>query len=99
MWPAFKRYFFTMQFIAGIPLAVKAGLDPELGLLGAVVGFLAAAPIAALGAFVAAKRDMQGPVKSPPMTLGRALKIAFVTFFMVIGLLTVMKILYEMYGQ
>lgn len=99
MWPAFKRYFFTMQFAAGIPLAIKAGLDPDLGLLGAVAGFLAASPIAALVAVVAARRDMRGAVKSPPMTLGRALTIAVVTFFMVIGIATVTKILYEMYGQ
>lgn len=99
MWASFKRYFFTMQFGAGIPLALKAGLDPELGLLGPIVAFLCASPIAALVAFLAARRDMRGPVKSPPMTLGRGLTIAFVTFFMVIGMLTVIKILYEMYGQ
>lgn len=99
MWPAFKRYFFTMQFAAGIPLAIKAGFDPELGLLGPIVAFLCASPLAAFGAFVAARRDMRGPVQSPPMTIGRALTIAFVTFFMVIGMLTVAKILYEMYGQ
>lgn len=99
MWPAFKRYFFTMQFAAGIPLAFKAGLDPELGLLGPIVAFLAASPIAALGAFIAAKRDMHGPVQSPPMTIGRALKIAFVTFFMAIGIITFIKIGYEMYIQ
>lgn len=99
MWAAFRRYFFTMQFAAGIPLAIKAGFDPELGLLGPIVAFLCASPIAALGAFVAAKRDMRGPVQSPPMTIGRALKIAFVTFFMLIGILTFIKIAYEMYVQ
>lgn len=96
MWASFKRYFFTMQFVAGVPLAIKVGLDPDLGWLGAVAGFFAAAPIAALGAFVAAKR-VRGQLKSPPMTLGRGLAIAFVTFFMLIGILTFMKIVSEMY--
>lgn len=99
MWPSFKRYFFTMQFVAGIPLAIKAGFDPELGLFGPPVAFLCASPIAAVVAFLAARRDMRGPVQSPPMTIGRALKIAFVTFFMLIGILTFIKIAYEMYVQ
>jgi hypothetical protein len=99
MWASFKRYFFTIQCATGIPLAIKAGFDPELGLLGPVVAFLIASPLAALVAFIAAQRDMRGPVKSPPMTLSRGLMIAFVTFFMVIGVMTVMKILYDMYGQ
>lgn len=87
-----------MQFVAGVPLAVKVGLDPDLGLLGAIAGFLAAVPIAALGAFVAAKRDMRRQVKSAPMTLARGLAIAFVTFFMLIGILAFMKIVSELYG-
>jgi len=99
MWPAFRRYFFTMLCVTGVPVAIKAGLDPELGLLGPIGAFAAVSPVAALIAFIAAKRDMKGPVKSPPMTLSRALTIAFVTFFMLIGMLTVTKILYDMYGQ
>lgn len=55
MWPAFKRYFFTMQFVAGIPLAIKVGITE--GWLGYFVGFIGAAPIAALVAFVMAWRD------------------------------------------
>lgn len=55
MWPAFKRYFFTMQFVAGVPLAIKVGITE--GWLGYVVGFIGAAPIAVLLAFVMAWRD------------------------------------------
>jgi hypothetical protein len=55
MWPAFKRYFFTMQFVAGVPLAIKVGIAE--GWLGYFVGFIGAAPIAALLAFVMAWRD------------------------------------------
>lgn len=95
MWASFRRYFFTMQFVAGVPLAIKVGISE--GWLGYIVGFVGAAPIAALAAFVAARRPNTAP--SPPMTLGRGLTIAFVTFFMLIGMATVMKILYDMYRQ
>lgn len=55
MWPAFKRYFFTMQCVAGLPLAFKGGMAE--GWLGALVGFIVAVPITALVAFIAAWRD------------------------------------------
>jgi hypothetical protein len=55
MWPAFKRYFFTMQCVAGIPLAIKVGIAE--GWLGYIVGFIGAAPMAALIALVMAWRD------------------------------------------
>lgn len=94
----FKRHFLILQFGTGLPLAIQAWLSaPELGLLGPLVAFLAASPLAALGAFFVARRDMRGPVQSQPMTVGRALKIAFVTFFMLIGIITFLKIAYEMY--
>lgn len=86
-----------MQFVAGIPLAVKVGLAE--GWLGYLVGFIGAVPIAIVAALVAAKGRTHGPMTPRPMTLARGLTLAFVTFFMLVGMATVTKILYDMFGQ
>lgn len=97
MWPAFKRYFFTMLFVAGVPLAIKVGITE--GWQGYIAGFVGAVPIAALTAFIAARHSTRAPAPARPMTLTRGLTIAIITFFLLVGVITVMKVLYEMYGE
>jgi hypothetical protein len=92
---AFLRYLYTFQCIAGIPMAIRVGASE--GWLGALFGFFVVLPVTMLVAYLMARRDTRPPVKSPPMTLVRGLKIALgtvVAFFALVGIIKGLMILF-----